>query len=55
MFLLFQHPSPSVADGATLLMAAIAGAGPDAAEPLREAALAEVRGGGVGREQHRND
>ena len=41
LFSLFHHPSPLVADGATLLMAAIAGAGAAAAEPLREAALAE--------------
>jgi DnaJ family protein C protein 13 len=41
LFSLFQHPSAAVADGATLLMAAIAGAGAEAAEPLREAALAE--------------
>ncbi|GAX72903.1 hypothetical protein CEUSTIGMA_g358.t1 [Chlamydomonas eustigma] len=41
LFSLFQHPAADVADGATLLMAAIAGAGAEAAEPLREAALAE--------------
>ncbi|KAG1680439.1 hypothetical protein FOA52_015532 [Chlamydomonas sp. UWO 241] len=41
LFQLFHHPAPVVSDGAALLMAAVAGAGPGAAGPMREAALSE--------------
>lgn len=39
---MFHHPAqPLVPDGTALLMSAIAGAGAEAAGPLREAALSE--------------
>ena len=41
LFALFSHPAPRVAHAAALLMRAVAEGGAEAAQPMREAALAE--------------
>lgn len=41
LFALFTHPAPRVGDGLAVLMRGVAGCGPGAAAPMRDAALRE--------------